>query len=289
MRESLFPNEPPKTMSARDFERLSEFIGAHCGIKMPLAKKTLLESRLHKRLRTLGFASFRDYCEFLFNDPDGVGELVLMIDAVTTNKTDFFREPIHFSFLTEKVLPGFLNDRGQIPGKQFNVWSAGCSTGEEPYTLAIILSEFAAQNRGFHFTIKATDISTNVLDKARLGIYDEGQIAMIPTELKRKYFMRSKDRDRGLVRVVPPLRSAVQFQRLNLMDDNFSFPEASIDALFCRNVMIYFERDTQYKLLRRFYRYLKTGEHLFLGHSETVQGFDLPFVRIASTIYRKMS
>ncbi len=286
MREGPIHSEAPILMSARDFERLSAFISAHCGIKMPPAKKTLLESRLQKRLRTLRLASFRDYCEFLFSVPEGAGELVLMIDAVTTNKTDFFREPVHFSFLTESILPEFFRDHGQALGKPFTVWSAGCSSGEEPYTLAITLSEYAERNPGFQFTIMATDISTKVLDKARLGIYDEGQIAMIPLVLKQKYFMRSKDRDRGLVRVLPTLRSAVQFKRLNLMDEHFAVPEASMDAIFCRNVMIYFERDTQYKLLRKFCRYLKTGKYLFLGHSETVQGLQLPLVRLASTIYR---
>jgi chemotaxis protein methyltransferase CheR len=289
MNESRIYNEPPKIMSERDFEQLSEFIKAHCGIKMPPAKKTLLESRLQKRLRILGFASFHKYCEFLFTDLEGTNESVPMIDAVTTNKTDFFREPVHFSFLTETLLPEFFRDRGQESGKPFTVWSAGCSSGEEPYTLAIVLSEFAAKNPGFQFIIMATDISTKVLDKARLGIYDEGQIAMIPSSLKQKYFMRSKDRDKGLVRVLPALRSTIQFRRLNLMDEYFAIPEASIDALFCRNVMIYFDRGTQNKLLERFCRYLKMGEYLFLGHSETVQGFNLPLVRIESTIYRKAS
>ena len=286
MSERQIYSESTKIMSARDFEQLSGFIKAHCGIKMPPAKKTLLESRLQKRLRTLGFESFHKYCEFLFADLEGANEIVLMIDAVTTNKTDFFREPVHFSFLTERILPEFFRDRGQESGKPFTVWSAGCSSGEEPYTLAIVLSEFAAKNPGFQFIIMATDISTKVLDKARLGIYDEVQVAMIPSALKKKYFMRSKDRDRGLVRVLPALRSTIQFQRLNLMDEYYAIPEASIDALFCRNVMIYFDRGTQNKLLERFCRYLKMGEHLFLGHSETVQGFNLPLVRMASTIYR---
>jgi chemotaxis protein methyltransferase CheR len=128
-----------------------------------------------------------------------------------------------------------------------------------------------------------------VLDKAQLGIYEERQIGMIPLSLKQKYFMRSKDRKKELVRVVPALRSLIQFQRLNLMDDYFAMPEYSLDAIFCRNVMIYFDRQTQHVLLTKFCRHLKTGEYLFLGHSETVQGLDLPLVRIASTIYRKAS
>lgn len=254
---------------------------------MPPAKKTLLESRLQKRLRTLGLPSFREYCDFLFRGPEGVDELVPMIDAVTTNKTDFFREPVHFSHLTDTVLPEFSRDRRPNDGQRFTVWSAGCSSGEEPYTLAIVLSEFAADHPGFPFSIMATDISTRVLDKARLGVYDEAQIAMIPCALKQKYFMRSKDRNKGLVRVAPELRSLVQFQRLNLMDERYAILEGSLDALFCRNVMIYFDRETQYNLLRRFCRYLRTNGRLFLGHSETVHGFDLPLCRLASTIYRK--
>ncbi len=277
-----------KPMDPREFDRLSEFISAHCGIKMPYEKKTLLESRLQKRLRTLEFESFSDYCDFLFKGPEGAAEIMLMIDAVTTNKTDFFREPAHFPILTETVLPEFISDCGPVSGQRFTIWSAGCSSGEEPYTLAIVLSEFAAQYPGFQFSIMATDISTKVLDKARLGIYDEGQIAMIPLFLKQKYFMRSKDQEKGLVRIVPGLRSTIQFRRLNLMDEYFAVPEASQDVIFCRNVMIYFERNTQYRLLGRFCRYLRTGGHLFLGHSETVHGLDLPLVRIASTIYRKV-
>ena len=279
--------ESAKAMTGREFTRLSEFISDHCGIKMPPGKKTLLESRLQKRLRTLGMGSFNEYCDFIFQGPEGASELVLMIDAVTTNKTDFFREPVHFTFLTDTVLPEFEQKRTIGKNQRFMVWSAGCSSGEEPYTLAIVLSEFAMKYPGFPFTIMATDISTKVLDKARLGIYDEGVISMMPLSLKQKYFLRSKNRDKGQVRVVPALRSIIQFQRLNLMDERYPIPEASLDAIFCRNVMIYFDRETQNRLLNRYCRYLKPEGYIFLGHSETVHGFDLPLTRIASTIYRK--
>jgi chemotaxis protein methyltransferase CheR len=282
-------SESTKVLTTKDFERLSGFISDHCGIKMPPAKKTLLESRLQKRLRNLGLRTFHDYCNLIFKGPEGERELVLMIDAVTTNKTDFFREPAHFSFLTDTVLPEFLQNRGPGVNQQFTVWSAGCSSGEEPYTLAIVLSEFAANNPGFHFSIMATDISTKVLEKARVGIYEQDQIAMIPLFLKQKYFLKSRDRDKGLVRIVPSLRSNINFQWLNLMEERYAIPELSLDVIFCRNVMIYFESQTQNKLLGRYCRYLKTGGYLFLGHSETVQGFNHPLARIASTIYRKVS
>ena len=275
-------------MSPNEFDRLSGFISKHFGIKMPMAKKTLLESRLQKRLRTLGLASFHDYFDYLFKGPDGADEMVLMINAVTTNKTDFFREPGHFTFLTKTVLPEFADGRAPNNGQRFTVWSAGCSSGEEPYTLAMVLSEFAEMHPGLPFSITATDISTRVLDMARLGIYDEDQTAVIPAVIKQKYFMRSKDREKGLIRIALPARSLVQFLRLNLMDDSYPFREGSVNAIFCRNVMIYFDRETQRALLGRFCRYLQMGGYLFLGHSETIYGFELPLIRIASTIYRKI-
>jgi chemotaxis protein methyltransferase CheR len=280
--------DPEKTMTTGDFERLSRFIYTHCGIKMPPVKKTMLESRLQKRLRLLGVMTFHKYCDLLFNSPNGGDELVHMIDAVTTNKTDFFREPVHFSYLSEIVFPEFLESGGHQVRAPFTVWSAGCSSGEEPYTLGIVLGEFAGRHPGFLFTITATDISTRVLDKARTGIYEENQISMIPPPLKQKYFLRSKDRKKGLVRATPELRSCIAFQRFNLMDDQYPMGEDSLDAIFCRNVIIYFDRATQGMLLERLCRHLRKGGHLFLGHSETVHGFDLPLVRTASTIYRKV-
>ncbi|HUJ16999.1 MAG TPA: protein-glutamate O-methyltransferase CheR [Nitrospirota bacterium] len=280
-------NDAVKAMSAKEFGRLSEFIVDHCGIKMPPAKQIMLESRLQKRLRVLGMSSFRDYCDHVLGSEAGADELVHMIDAVTTNKTDFFREPYHFQFLAESVLPEFLSEQGGAR-KHFQIWSAGCSSGEEPYTLAIAMSEFAIQRAGFQYGILATDISSRVLDKARLGIYDEHLVAGIPLALKQRYFLRSKDRGKALVRVAPELRSHISFQRVNLMDEHLSAPEL-MDAIFCRNVIIYFERATQYRLLGRLCRCLKTNGHLFLGHSETVHGFDLPLVRISSTIYRKVA
>lgn len=282
-----FASDQAKTLSKREFEQLSEFIRNHCGITMPAPKKVMLESRLQKRLRVLSLSSFHEYCDFLFRSPDGAGELMHMIDAVTTNKTGFFREPAHFTFLSDVVLPEFKTDRDGRAEEKFTVWSAGCATGEEPYTLAMALSEFLALNPGFQFTVVGTDISTRALEKAQVGIYDITQTASVPPQFLQKYFMRSKDKDKGTMRIVPELRFLVQFQRRNLMDARSTLLEQSVNALFCRNVIIYFERNMQHLLLHRLCRSLKTGGYLFLGHSETVHGFDLPLVRIASTIYRK--
>ena len=275
-------------MTQAEFGRFSEFIIGQCGIKMPPSKKIMLEARLQKRLRALNIPTFKEYFA-LIRGEDGRGELVHMLNAVTTNKTDFFREPVHFQYLAKTILPEVLSEKEgpKLRDRPFFLWSAGFSTGEEPYTLAMVLSEFAYQHPALRFSIIATDISTKVLDRARDGIYDEDRIAAVPDALKQRYVLRSKDRGRNLVRIVPELRAAVQFKRLNLMEESFSF-SGPLDIIFCRNVIIYFDRSTQEQLISRFCRVLKPDGYLFLGHSESVHGFDLPLRRITSTVYRKI-
>jgi len=274
---------PP--ISQRDFNRLSQFIYRECGIKMPPAKITMLEARLQKRLRSLKFTAFGDYIEYLFS-PDGIKEeLVQMIDVVTTNKTDFFREPDHFEYLLQRVLPEWLLKHG-ASGRKLKIWSAGCSTGEEPYTLAMVLSEFAESRPGFDFRILATDISTRVLEKAQLAVYDEERTAPVPLPLKRKYLLRSRDKSCGQVRIVPELREMVRFSRLNFMESDFGLRE-QIDIIFCRNVIIYFDRPTQERLLNKFHAHLAPHGHIFMGHSETLNGLDVPLDMVHPTVYRK--
>jgi chemotaxis protein methyltransferase CheR len=199
-----------------------------------------------------------------------------MINQVTTNKTDFFREPAHFDYLRCKVLPELSRTRSAIAA-----WSAGCSSGEEPYTLGMVLKEF-----GCNFTILGTDISTKVLDKAKLAVYDEERIDPISPELKKKYLLASKDRIKRLYRIVPELREHVKFRRLNFMDGDFGFREP-LDIIFCRNVIIYFDKPTQERLLNKFYHCLAPDGYLFMGHSETLFGMDVPLIQAAPTIYRK--
>lgn len=274
-------------MTEAEFSRFSELIIGQCGIKMPPSKKIMLEARLQKRLRTLGISNFREYYDHVFGE-DGRDELIHMLDAVTTNKTDFFREPVHFQYLAQTILPEFMEERERSTGsgKPFVVWSAGCSTGEEPYTLAMVLSDFAGLHPAFRFSILATDISTKVLDRAREAVYDSERVAAVPLPTKQKYLLRSKDPGKGVVRIGPALRSTVQFKRLNLMEEAFSFSEP-VDVIFCRNVIIYFDRKTQEQLITRFCKVLKTNGHLFLGHSESIHGFTLPLQRLTSTVYRK--
>lgn len=275
------------TMSDKDFSRLSEFIHTQCGIKMPPAKKTMLEGRLRKRLKALGIESFGKYCEYLFNSSEAETEFVHMINVVTTNKTDFFREPDHFDHLSHRVLPEIINSQGIGSRKRLNVWSAGCSTGEEPYTLAMVLSEFAETHPAFRFSILATDISTAVLEKASMGIYEHEKVHPIPMMLRKKYLLRSKNKEQKIVRVAPELRALVRFERLNFMDEEYDVKEP-IGIIFCRNVIIYFDRRTQEGILRRLSKHLISGGYLFMGHSETLHGMDLPLVQMATTVYRKM-
>ncbi len=274
------------TLRTEQFNRLSGFIEEEVGIKMPPSKRVMLESRLQKRLRALDIATFDEYLQYVF-ESDG-GEITHMIDVVTTNKTDFFREPDHFVYLRETLLPHHYDHDQWGKGGRFKVWSSASSTGEEAYTLAIILSEFQRHAGGqFDFRILGTDISTSVLETARKGIYPEERVAPVTEEFRRRYFLRSKDRDNRFVRVKRALREKVQFHRMNLMDDRYPLSDR-FHVIFCRNVMIYFERRRQEELLRKLYNYLVPGGYLFLGHSETLAGMDLPVVSVAPTVYRRV-
>ncbi len=282
MRSSDLPR-----LSHGDYTRLSRFIHEECGIKMTHSKKSMLEARLGKRLRELNFRSFADYCGYLFG-LSGAEEQVRMIDLATTNKTDFFREADHFDILTQRLLPEWRLNCSRGGARRLMVWSAGCSTGEEPYTLAMMLHEFKAGYDDFDYQILASDISTKVLEKAEQAVYCEDRVAPVPLQLKRKYLLRSKDRESGLYRIVPELRAKVRFRRINFMESNFGMVE-KMDIIFCRNVIIYFDRPTQEKLLKRFCTHIAAGGFLFMGHSETLSGFELPLVQVCPTVYRKVA
>lgn len=270
----------------REFRRLSDLIMSECGIKMPHSKKIMLEARLRKRLRSLGIGSFSEYCDYLFS-PEGMAlELLHMLDVVTTNKTDFFREPRHFEFLLEVAVPEMIRHHRAGTERALRVWSAGCSTGEEPYTIAMVLSEFREKNPAFDFSIEATDISTRVLETAVRGIYKAEKIEPVPSALKRKYLMASRDKAKRLVRIVPELRTCVRFRRLNFLEDDFGAGQLR-DIIFCRNVIIYFERTTQEMLLKRLCDHLVPGGYLFMGHSETLSGLNTPLVSVGPMVYRK--
>jgi len=269
-------------LATRDFKQLSAFIEKEVGIQLPPTKHVMVEARLRKRLRALGLSDFSTYMARVFGPNRDESEIVHLIDAVTTNKTDFFREPHHFTYLAREALPALI---AGCDGRPLTVWCAASSTGEEPYTLAMVLSEFAATH-ALKWQILATDISTAVLERARRAIYTDACAATIPGVLKFKYLMRSRDRAQGLVRIHPRLRQKVTFQRLNLLSRHYNIPHP-LDIIFCRNVFIYFNRATQTQILLRFVEALRPGGFVFLGHSETINGLSVPLVQIAPTIYRK--
>jgi chemotaxis protein methyltransferase CheR len=274
----------PSRMTDKEFSRFSEFIYKEVGIKLPPAKKTMIEARLQKRLRLLKIPDHQQYLAYLFSDRGMAEELRNLIDVVTTNTTDFFREPKHFEILAGRVVPQWIAENGS--SRALDIWSAGCSTGMEPYTLAMVLTDYAEKTPGFRFSIMATDISTQALQTASRAVYDEDRVAPVPMPFKKKYLLRSKSKDKRLVRIVPELRRVVNFRRLNFMEElDIKNP---LDIIFCRNVIIYFDRETQERLFGKFCRVLRQGGYIFIGHSESLSGMDLPLEQVAPTVYRKV-
>jgi chemotaxis protein methyltransferase CheR len=275
-------------MSQGDFLRFKDYIYSECGINLVPAKKTMLTVRLSKRLRALGMSSFDEYFEYVSRSEGRSDELVQMIDVVTTNKTDFFREPRHFEFLRKKVLPEFFQYGQKTTSKSIKVWSAGCSTGEEPYTLAMVIADFISRIGKGEFSLLATDISTRVLETARKGIYSENLVDPVPVPLKHKYLMRGKGPRKGYCRIVPEIRNRIRFHRLNLIEGRNFGIKTQMDIIFCRNVIIYFDRKTQVKLFDKFFEQLKAGGFLFIGHSESLHGINDRFIPVGRTAYRKL-
>ena len=272
-------------LSESDFQAFSNFIYKEYGIKMPPIKRVMLQGRLLKRIRELKMNSYTEYKNYFFSKEGQQKELYSFLNVITTNKTDFFREPGHFDFLRGDILPKVVGKNGSA--RIFKVWSAGCSSGEEIYTLAIVLNEFKKLNPMFIYSILGTDISNNVLEKAAKGVYAEQRIELIPLELKKKYFLKSKDRMNPTVRVRPELQSSLTLKHLNLMDSYYNINE-SFSAIFCRNVLIYFDRVTQEKVINKLCQHLEPGGIFFIGHSESLSGMNVPLEHIRPTIFRKV-
>jgi len=272
------------TISKADFGRLRALIYEQSGISLNADKKTMLELRIRRRLHSLNLNSYAQYCEYLFDGQQHAEEVVHLLDVVSTNKTDFFREPDHFDFLMQKAVPHLMSSNQD--GRPLLIWSAGCSSGEEPYTLAMVLSEYGKANPGFRFRVLATDISTTVLEKASRGVFKTEVVQPVAAELRQKYFMRSRDPKSDLLRIVPELRQLVEFRRLNFMDADFGLAQKA-DVIFCRNVIIYFDRPTQEGILQKLTAQLVPGGYLFVGHSESLHGMDVRLSPVAPALYRK--
>ena len=259
----IIPNLQRSKLSQPDFRQMGDFIHAHLGIKMPDQKRGMVESRLHKRLRSLGCRDYHAYKNYLFSTEGRKKELPKFIDAVTTNKTDFFREPRHFDYLAGTAVPALLKSKQAKGTPLLSCWSCACSRGDEPYSLAMVLQELVERDGGFNFTVTASDISSQILEKAVNAVYEHDIIEPVPIALRRKYLLRSKDRSKDLVRIAPAIRSRVNFRQINLIRE-FPFKTA-FDVIFCRNVTIYFDAPTTDCLIRKLCMHLKPGDSFLWG------------------------
>jgi chemotaxis protein methyltransferase CheR len=266
-----------------EFEQLRAIMYASVGIALQLGKEELIRTRLLKRLRALGMGSFSKYIAHV-QTPAGRGEFSTMVDLLTTNKTNFFREEAHFDFITERVFPKHRNERRPV-----TIWSAGCSSGEEPYTLSMLLREHIPEPTFGKCRILATDLSTIVLEKAKAGIYDELQVADVPPEIQSKSFLPAPPHE-GVRRleVKQEVRKIVTFGRLNLNAPDPWPMRGPFDLIFCRNVMIYFDDPTRERLVSRFAELLPVGGFLFIGHSESLSSIKTSLKYVRPAVYEKV-
>lgn len=264
---AMSPNSPH--LSDRQFRTIADLVKDQVGIKLPPGKRLMLEGRLNKRVRALNCSGLKEYVERLFEQDHFDSEFTHLIDVVTTNKTDFFREPSHFDFMREVAVGELLKPGSGRETRDLKIWSAACSSGMEAYTAAMVLADMIHSGRRFRFRILGTDISTVMLRLAKTAIYPREAAAPIPAEFARRYLLVSRDKSRGEVRVVPELRQLTNFMRMNLMDDSYPV-DRDVDIVFCRNVLIYFERETQRKVIEQLCAHLRPGGYLMVGHSESM-------------------
>jgi chemotaxis protein methyltransferase CheR len=264
----------------QEFRQLRDFIHVHTGIALSEHKRALICARLAKRLRHHNLRTYAEYYALLTRADSEGNELMEMINAITTNKTDFFRESHHFEFLMTRAFPAFGQER-----RRLRLWSAGTATGEEAYSLAIALSESLPAIEERDVRILATDIDTQVLERARQGIYTLEQIAHLPEELRRRHFLKGAGEHLGQVRVKPSLQTLIRFLRLNLIEEPWPM-YGPFDVIFCRNVLIYFDKPLQRRLLERFAGILRHGGYLMLGHAEFIHGLEQLYAQVGHSIYQ---
>jgi chemotaxis protein methyltransferase CheR len=274
-----------KDLGDREFERFRAIVHEGAGISLSEGKRDLLRARLGKVMRRKGIHDFGEYLRLVEEDTSG-RELTLLLDAVSTNVTSFYRESDHFQFLEAVVLPALKVQALAGGGRKVRAWSAGCSSGEEPYSLAITLREHFPEREGWDVRILATDLSTKVLALAHGGLYTAERVKSVPPHLLSKtFFVERNGEDEVYYRVRPEVRRMVSFGRLNLHGD-YPF-KGPFDFVFCRNVMIYFDKPTQETLVNRFHRYVAPGGYLFIGHSESLNSVVHPFRYVRPSVYRK--
>jgi chemotaxis protein methyltransferase CheR len=273
-------------LTARQFDWIAATVYGYCGIYLAPAKRQSVEGRLRSRVRALGFPGLTGYLDYLMSGEGQSQEFVHFIDCITINKTEFFREPDHFSLLQERLLPELLDSCGAGKRYPLRIWSAGCSSGEEPYTIAMTVNEFASSRQPYRFSVLATDISQRVLEKAARAVYPLESFDPIAEPLRRKYLLRNRDEERSEGRIAPEIRKLVEFRRLNLTGENLS-TGGPLDIIFCRNVMIYFTKSVREALIERLSGRLRVGGYLIAGHSETLGTATLPMAPVVPTVCRR--
>lgn len=275
---------PDAKLSDTEFELFRALVYARAGIALGPHKRHLLHARLSRRLRVLGLGSFKAYYDYLM-DPVHADEVVRFVNAITTNKTDFFREPHHFTYLAERWARERQAESGRGASRRLRIWCAASSTGEEPYTIAMVLSEAGLVPPAWDLKILASDIDTDVLGQASDGIYPMERTAPIPEPLLKRYFLR-RVAGKTEVRVRPELRQLITFRQVNLVASPWPF-RGPFDAIFCRNTLIYFDREKQRSILERLVAVLRPGGVLFLGHAESIFGLVEGLTHLGNTIYRR--
>lgn len=274
-----------RPMTDREFSLFQELIYKESGIYLSTVKKTLLAGRLTRRLRELGLPSFEVYYRFVIQE--GEAERILLLDAVSTNETHFFREPRQFEFLDQQLLPEWSRkaESGRRPRK-IRAWSAGCSTGEEPYSLAMTLLLHFPPASGWKIEILATDLSTRALEWARKGIWPIAKAKEIPHRYLHSFMLRGTGRQEGKIKAGPEIRSLIQFERLNL-NEEVCPTSGPLDLIFCRNVLIYFDNASKRRVIDRLLRSLSPAGYLFIGHAESLAGLAERVRTVLPTVYEK--
>lgn len=274
-----------KELSREDYELIRRLVYTHSGINLGDQKMQLVQARLGKKVREGKFGSFREYYRHVEKDPTGE-ELCKLLDAISTNTTHLFREIRHFTLL-KQFITGFVNDRSwRTKHKTFRIWSAACSSGEEPHSIGMVAHDVLRNHPAIELKILATDLSTQMLSKAKLGLYDSHRVGTVPPDLRQRYLRKVTDKGQQLLQIIPELRQLITFSRFNLMSPTFPFKHG-FDIVFCRNVMIYFDRQTQATLVNKIAQHIQPGGYLMIGHSESLNAIQHPFQYVEPTVYRK--
>ena len=274
-----------KDLTREEYELFRRLVYAKSGINLGDQKMQLVRARLGKRVRSGGFPSFRAYYDHVERDQTGE-ELCRLLDAISTNTTHLFREIRHFKLLHE-ILKGWLENKSwRSNNDSIRIWSAGCSSGEEPYSLAMVAHAALAGYPSVGLRILATDLSVQMLSRAKVGLFEAHRVGTVPPEYKNRYLQKVQEDGQPFLQVVPELRQLIKFSRFNLMSEKFPFRHG-FHIIFCRNVMIYFDRGTQETLVNKYAQHLLHGGHLMIGHSESLNGLSHPLSYVEPTVYRK--